>query len=82
MISRNKVFDFTDLSLVELEKVDAQASVRKMQLVFPSTVGELLETQFMPVVMRLGKDIYMLQSKVHFTDFSRYGSSIIGLPEL
>jgi len=35
-----------------------------MELVIPSTVGEFLEAQLMAIGTGLGKDIYMLKSKL------------------
>jgi len=43
-----------------------------MKLVIPSTVGEFLEAQLMAIGAGLGKDIYMLKSKVKVVYLSRY----------
>ena len=65
LVGLERLLHLTDLRHVHLEEVDADAPVAEDEDLVPAAVGELLEGELVPEVVRLGQDVgVVLQVRV------------------
>ena len=57
LVRLNRLLYFTDLRHVHLEQVDADAPIAEDEDLVPAAVGEFLERELVPEMMRLGQDV-------------------------
>ena len=57
LVCLNRLLNFTDLRHVHLEQVDADAPIAEDEDLVPAAVGELLERELVPEMVRLGQDV-------------------------
>ena len=65
LVRLNRLLNFTDLRHVHFEQVDTDAPVAEDEDLVPAAVGEFLEGELVPEVVRLGQDVgVVLQVRV------------------
>lgn len=65
LVCLERLLHLTDLRHVHLEEVDANAPVAEDEDLVPAAVGEFLEGELVPEVVRLGQDVgVVLQVRV------------------
>lgn len=57
LVRLNRLLNFTDLRHVHLEQVDTDAPIAEDEDLVPAAVGELLERELVPEMVRLGQDV-------------------------